>query len=162
VTATPVGLQETDWSLKHTSLSSFKQSSHSCFTWLHAESWPECTCGSLAKAWLATWDQSLLHSSLGEDYNHSACDRVRDVKQNPENRISVLETKSGSTPLANKIRIYLFSFSSRKVHNIYQMLGEIQLFKHSFNIDCLQNFSSNGQIWPKKKSNITRFNPFSM
>jgi len=34
---------------------------------------------------------------------------TRDVKQNPETRISVLETKSGSTSLANEIRIYLFS-----------------------------------------------------
>jgi len=26
-----------------------------------------------------------------------------------------------------------------------------------FNIEYLQNFSSNGQIWPPKKPNITRF-----
>jgi len=44
---------------------------------------------------------------------------IRDVKRIPENWISVLETKSGFTPLANEIRIYLFfSFSSRKLHKI--------------------------------------------
>src|SRR6218665_1494991 len=32
----------------------------------------------------------------------------RDVKRNTENRISVLEIKSGSTLSANEIRIYLF------------------------------------------------------
>jgi len=32
----------------------------------------------------------------------------RDAKRNPENRISVLETKSGSTSSANEIRIYFF------------------------------------------------------
>jgi len=37
----------------------------------------------------------------------------RDVKRNPENRISVVETKSGSTYLANEIRIYLFCHFSR-------------------------------------------------
>jgi len=31
---------------------------------------------------------------------------TRDVKRYPENRISVLETKSGSTPLANEIQIF--------------------------------------------------------
>jgi len=31
-----------------------------------------------------------------------------EVKRNLENRISVLETKSGSTPLANEIKIYVF------------------------------------------------------
>jgi len=33
---------------------------------------------------------------------------IRDVKQNAENRISVVETKSGSTSLVTEIRIYLF------------------------------------------------------
>jgi len=32
----------------------------------------------------------------------------RDVKQNAENQISVLETKSGSTSSANEIRIFYF------------------------------------------------------
>ena len=36
------------------------------------------------------------------------CVCIRDVKRNPENWISVLETKSGSTPSANEIQIYLF------------------------------------------------------
>jgi len=34
---------------------------------------------------------------------------IRDIKQNPENRISVLETKSGSTSSANEIEIF-FTF----------------------------------------------------
>jgi len=42
-----------------------------------------------------------------------------------EIQFSVLETKSGSTYLANEILIYLFSFSSRKLHKNYHMSGKI-------------------------------------
>jgi len=42
-----------------------------------------------------------------------------------ENRISVLETKSGSTPPTNEIQIYLFPISSRKLHKNYQISGKI-------------------------------------
>jgi len=31
------------------------------------------------------------------------------------------------------------------------MSGKINL-KHLFNVECLQQFSSNGQMWPTKKS----------
>jgi len=49
-----------------------------------------------------------------------------DVKRNPENRISVLEMKFGSTSSANEIRIYFFlSLSSRKLHKNYQMSGKL-------------------------------------
>jgi len=41
---------------------------------------------------------------------------LTDVKWNSENRISGLDTKSGSTASANKIRIYFLSFSSKKLH----------------------------------------------
>src|SRR6218665_2142303 len=49
------------------------------------------------------------------------CICCRDVKRNQENKISILETKSGSIPSA----IYFFSFSSSKLHKNYQMSGEI-------------------------------------
>ena len=47
--------------------------------------------------------------------------KTRDVKRNPANRISVLETKFGSTHSANEIWI---SFSYRKLHKNYQMSGK--------------------------------------
>jgi|SRR6218665_1216262 len=46
-----------------------------------------------------------------------------DVKRNPENWISVLETKSCSASSANEIQF--FSFSSWKLHKNYQMSGKI-------------------------------------
>ena len=55
-----------------------------------------------------------------------AYETTRDVKWNLENRISVLERKSGSTPSANKIRIYFyFRFRQRKYKKNYQKSGKI-------------------------------------
>lgn len=47
---------------------------------------------------------------LRQFLDNDSCVVVREVERNPEYRISVLETKSGSTPLANVIQIYLFLF----------------------------------------------------
>ena len=49
---------------------------------------------------------------------------IGDVKRNLENRISVLDMKSGSTPSANEIRIYFFPLSPGKLHKNYQMSGD--------------------------------------
>ena len=67
-------------------------------------------------------------------------------RRNPENWISILETKSGSKTLANEIRIYFFKLSSRKLYKNYQMSGKIN--SHIF--ECLQKFSS-------KWSNMARW-----
>jgi len=51
--------------------------------------------------------------------------RTWDVKRKSENRISVSETKSGSTSVTNEIHIFFFRFSSRKLHKNYHMSGKI-------------------------------------
>jgi len=58
-------------------------------------------------------------------YKMSVYVAVKDLKRNPENRISVVGTKSGFTSLANKIQS--FSFSSMKLHKNTQMSGKINL-----------------------------------
>ena len=53
-----------------------------------------------------------------------------DVKWNPENQISVVETKSGSISVdlwQTKILIDLLPFLSRKLHKNYQMSDKINL-----------------------------------
>jgi len=47
----------------------------------------------------------------------------RDDKRNPENRISIIETKSDFTCLTNEIRIF-FIFV-KKLHKNYQMSGKV-------------------------------------
>ena len=76
---------------------------------------------------------------------------TRDVKR--KSRKPVPKTKSESTASANEIRI-LFHFRQGNYRKI--MSGQINSDILS-NAECLQKLSSNGQIWPTKKSYITRF-----
>jgi len=55
----------------------------------------------------------------------------RDVKRYPENRISVLDTKSGSTSSANKIQIYLFFFHFHQRNYIKIIKCQVKLI-HTF------------------------------
>src|SRR6218665_1855666 len=81
-----------------------------------------------------------------------------DVKRNPENQISVVETKSGSISVdlwQTKFSLIFYHFCQGNYIKITKC--QIKLI-YTFNVECLKNFSSNGQIWPPKKYNIKKFN----
>ena len=73
-----------------------------------------------------------------------------DVKRNPENRISALETNQVLHLRQMKLKIYFFHFHQR--NNIKITKGRIKLIHSLFNVECLQKFSLNSQLWPAKKS----------
>src|SRR6218665_3256379 len=79
-----------------------------------------------------------------------------DVKRNSENRLSVLETKSGLHLPQTKFELIFLSFSSTKLHTNYQMSDKIN--SHICLMLSVLKVFTKRSIWPAKKPYITRFN----
>jgi len=82
----------------------------------------------------------------------------RDVNRKPGIRFSVLKPETGSISFATSFRIFLLllSFSSRKLHQNYQVSDKINS-DIRFMSSVYKSFHKTRQIWLAKKSYFTRF-----